>query len=331
MSGIKFIDLHLHLDGAITVDIAKKLAALQGITLPCADDEELRKHLEVSDECTSLNDFLGCFELPYTLLQTRESLCEAAYLVCENLKAQGVIYAELRFAPQIHTRLSLSQEDAVLAALDGLKKSDLKANLILCCLRGDDNEAENLETLRLTRKYLVEDGGVVAIDLAGAEALFPTESYRPLFDKIRELGIPFTIHAGEAAGAGSVAQALAFGAKRIGHGVRSFEDPAVLRQLRENGVFLEMCPTSNLKTHALEDMSRYPLTDYLKAGIRVTLNTDDPAVVNTNMAKEFLYMKELLGLTDEQEKIIVGNSIDAAFTSEAVKAALRYELGQKEK
>ena len=161
----KYIDLHLHLDGAITLDIAKKLASLQNITLPTNDDAELEKLLSVPEDCESLNDFLKCFELPLTLLQTPEGLSESVRLVGDNIASQGVVYAEIRYAPQLHCDKGMTQEDAIKAALDGLKKTKLKANLILCLMRGEGNEAQNEETLELAKKYLVKDGGVVAISL----------------------------------------------------------------------------------------------------------------------------------------------------------------------
>jgi adenosine deaminase len=263
---MKYIDLHLHLDGAVTVDIARKLAKLQGITLP-ADDVKLAELLTVPSDCTSLNDFLKCFNLPLSLMQTSEGLSEAVRLVCDNIKSQGVVYAELRYAPQLHTNKGMTQEDAVRAALKGLSETDLKANLILCCMRGEGNDDTNHETLKLASKYLVKDGGVTAVDLAGAEALFPTKNYRDLFARARDMGIPYTIHAGEAGGAESVRLAIEYGAKRIGHGVRSYEDEAVVDLLKEKGVFLEMCPTSNRQTHAIDHMSKYPFMDYLNKKI----------------------------------------------------------------
>ena len=326
-----YIDLHLHLDGAITSDIAKELAAIQDIELPGADDGKLESLLTVPDDCESLNDFLKCFELPLSLMQTPEGLREAVRLVCDNIKSQGVIYAELRWAPQRHTMKGMTQEEAINAALEGLKATDLKANLILCCMRGEDNDKQNEETLRLAQKYLVEDGGVVAVDLAGAEALFPTENYRELFKKAKEAGIPFTIHAGEAAGADSVKLAIEYGASRIGHGVRSNEDPEVIRLLKENGITLEMCPTSNRQTHAIADMADYPLIDYLNEGIRVTINTDDMGIEGTTLPDEFRYMKDKFGLTDEQKMILLENAVDAAFTTEDVKKELRVQLGTADK
>ena len=220
----------------------------------------------------------------------------------------------------------MTQEDAIKAALEGLKKTNLKANLILCCMRGEGNEKQNNETLELAKKYLVEDGGVVAIDIAGAEALYPTSKYSDLFAKAREYGIPFTIHAGEADGPDSVKNAIEYGAKRIGHGVRSYEDPTVVELIKKEGVTLEMCPTSNRQTHAVEDMSKYPFMDYLNQGIKVTLNTDDMGIERTTLADKFRYMEKNFNLTYAQEKTILLNSINAAFTSNETKEQLKRRL-----
>ena len=182
-----YIDLHAHLDGCITPEIARRLAALQQITLPAATDEELLSLLSVPDTCENLNDFLKCFDLPLSLLQTEEALEEAVYLILSEMKEDGVIYAELRFAPQFHTQKEMTQETAIHAALRGLKRAPIPGNLILCCMRGDLNQKENLETLELAKKYLVEDGGVVAIDLAGAEALFSNRKLRGTFCKSKRI------------------------------------------------------------------------------------------------------------------------------------------------
>ncbi|MBQ3393422.1 MAG: adenosine deaminase [Lachnospiraceae bacterium] len=321
-----YLDLHLHLDGALTPAMAKELAALQNITLPVSNDESLKKLLTVSPDCESLNSFLECFALPLLLMQTPAGLRETVRLVGDHLLSQGLIYAEIRFAPQLHTALDMTQEDAVKAALKGLEETALKANLILCCMRGQGNEKANEETLELTRRYLVPDGGVVAMDLAGAEGLFPTSRYGNLFEKARAYGIPYTIHAGEADGAQSVRAAVEYGAARIGHGVRSREDPEVMEMLKEKGITLELCPTSNRMTHAVEDMTDYPLLRYMDEGIPVTVNTDDPGIEDTTIEKEFHYMRELLGLTPEQERQLLLNAVDAAFTTDEVKDSLRRQL-----
>ena len=221
----------------------------------------------------------------------------------------------------------MTQEKAILAALDGLRKTTLKVNLILCFMRGDGNMEENYETLKLARKYLVKDGGVVALDLAGAEAQFETSNYKEIFAKAKEYGIPFTIHAGEADGPKSVRDAIEFGAKRIGHGTRAYQDPSVVELIKSRGIFLEMCPTSNKQTFAVEDMSTYPFMDYLHNDIKVTLNTDDMGIERTTLPKEFEYMENKFGLTYSDEKIILRNSIEAAFTTDNVKQQLKQNLG----
>lgn len=318
---MNYIDLHLHLDGAVTVDIARKLAQMQNISLP-EDEGELEKLLRVPEGCLSLTEFLKCFDLPLSLMQTAPGLTEAVRLVADNIKSQGVVYGEIRFAPQLHTRQGLSQEDAIVAALEGLKKTDLKANLILCLMRGQGNEEENEETFRLAGKYLVEDGGVVALDLAGAEALFPTAGYKDIFKRIKEAGIPFTIHAGEADGPESIRVAIECGARRIGHGVRIREDEDLLKEAVSRGITLEMCPTSNRMTHAVEDMKAYPLIEYMNKGLKVTLNTDDMGIEGTTLEEEFRYMEREVGLTPEQEITLLSNSIQAAFTREEIKEEL---------
>ena len=315
-----FRELHLHLDGAITPQIAKKLAVLQKMELPY-EGEQLSRVLSVGEDCQSLNEFLQCFDLPLKLLQTKEGISEAVYLVQEELKAEGLSYAELRFAPQLHCQGGLSQPQVIEAALEGLKRSELPCNLILCCMRGNGNEKANEETMELAGEYvkkrILSDGtkgyGVAAVDLAGAEALYPTYKYKGLFKKAADGGIPFTIHAGEAGGATEVACAIEMGASRIGHGVRSYEDPAVVRMIREKGIFLEMCPTSNRITKAVSDMKNYPLREYLSQGIRVAVCTDDMAICRTELKKEFDYLKKLMGLTEEEKVQILKNTSEGAF------------------
>lgn len=322
------IELHLHLDGAITPEIARQLAQRQELPLPCEDGAALEAALSVPEDCRDLNDFLACFALPLTLLQTPEGLGEAVYLVMENLRRQGVVYGELRFAPQLHTRRGMTQEAAVLAAEEGLRRAGLPGGLILCCMRGEDTHRANLETVELAAARLVETGGVVGLDLAGAEALFPTGDYREEFALAERCHVPCTIHAGEAAGAESMWTALDMGARRLGHGVRWEGDEALLEAIRERGITLELCPTSNRQTRAVEDMARYPLEEYLRRGLRVTVNTDDMAICRTTLDGEFRYLRRLMGLTEEQERRIYENAAAAAFTDEATRAKLRQWAGQ---
>ena len=322
----KYIDLHCHLDGAITVEIAGKLAEDQNIILPAETDEELKTLLSVPPGCRDLNEFLKCFELPCRLMQTPEGIENAAYYVAEKMYSEGVIYAELRFAPQLHQTAGMDQEEAVQRVLAGLRRSRLKSNLILCCMRGEGNEEENRRTVELAGKYLAEDGGVAAVDLAGAEAVYKTENYASLFAVAAEAGIPFTIHAGEADVPDSIRRAIEFGAVRIGHGIAAYKDEELRHLIREKGITLEMCPTSNRITHAIEDFSAYPLIDFLNEGIRVTINTDDPAIEGTDIAEEFGLMEREFGLTREQRIKVLENSIDAAFTTASVKEELKKQI-----
>ena len=325
-----FIDLHLHLDGAITLPIAKRLAQLQNQTLPASSDEELAQLLSIPKSCEDLNEYLKRFDLPISLLQTKESISEAVFLVSEQLRRENVIYAELRFAPQSFMAGGLAQREVIEAALAGLARTSFCGNLILCAMRGPGREAANEETLRLTKEYLVTHGGVVAFDIAGAEGLFPTSDYRELFALAAKLDVPFTLHAGEAAGADSIRCAIEMGARRIGHGIRSFEDEALIELLRARQIPLEICPTSNRQTHAVEDMRDYPLADFVKKGLCVTINTDNPAISSTTIAEEFVYA-QTLGVPFEQEQSMLLSAADAAFTDEATKQRLKQLLKEQSK
>lgn len=320
----KFAELHLHLDGAITIDIAKKLAKMQNMKLSYENDEQLLKVLSVGKDCKSLNDFLKCFSLPCSLLQTKEAISEAVYLVQENIKNQGVEYAEIRFAPQLHLEKGLNMEQVIEAALSGLKRSELSCNLILCCMRMEDNHEANIETVKLAHKFLIteesmEDFGVVAIDLAGAEAVYKTEKFEDIFALANKLKVPFTIHAGEADGAESVRKAVEFGAKRIGHGVRSIEDELLLEEIAKKDICLEMCPTSNLLTKAVSSIEEFPIKKLMEKGIKVTINTDDMAICQTTMEKEMDLVKKHFQLTDEKEREFFENAIEYSFAKGKIK------------
>ena len=323
----KYIDLHRHLDGSVSNDIARKLAEISGKVLP-EDERELHKLLTVPSDCKSLNDFLKCFELPLELMQTPESIEEALRLAIKEAEKEGIIYAEFRFAPGLHTDKGMCQRDVFEAALKGLEASPIKTNLIMCLMRGSGNEDANEETFRLTKEYLVDDGGVVALDLAGAESLFPTVRYREIFEKARANRIPFTIHAGEADGAGSIARAIEYGASRIGHGVRITENKELLKTVIDREIPLEMCPTSNLMTCAVDGIANHPFMDLMEKGVKVTLNTDDPAIEGTTIAEEYNIIEKEFGMTSEQKTQIFMNSIEAAFTTPAVKNYLKSLTGK---
>ena len=321
------IDLHLHLDGSLSVKSVKELAALQNIEIP-ENEEELLKLLRINDDCKDLTEYLEKFAFPGMLLQTKEAVALSVYNLQEELKEQGLIHAEIRFAPQLHTRKGLSQREVIEAAIEGLDRSDFSAGLILCCMRGNDNHEENLETVRLAKDYLGK--GVVSVDIAGAEALFPTENFGDLFALAKELEIPYTIHAGEADGPKSVYKALEFGTKRLGHGVRSLEDPALIEKIVSEGITLELCPTSNIHTCMFPSIEEYPLRKLMEAGVKVTINTDNMTVSNINLAKEFGKLIAAFDLTDEEIKGFARNSVNACFADEETKKVLLEKIDMAE-
>lgn len=312
------IDLHLHLDGAISVKNARELAALQNIEIPESDDE-LKKLLTVSDGCKDLNEFLEKFEFPCKLLMTKEGISLAVKNLISELAESGVIYAEIRFAPQKSKSEKCSAEDAVIAATVGAKGGKIPVKFILCCMRGGSYE-DNIETVKLAAKY--KESGVVAIDLAGAEALFPLEDYKYIFELAKALGVPFTVHAGEALGADAVWKALELAPDRIGHGVRAYEDEKLLSELAKRKIPLELCPSSNICTAVFKDISEYPLEKFERAGIFCTVNTDDMSIEGTTLAAEY----EKLGLTKEQILKYNLRSVEASFADEKLKDELKNKL-----
>ena len=300
MNGL--IDLHLHLDGSLSLETVRELAP--ELTL---SDAELLQLLQVDANCRDLNEYLTKFDFPLSLLQTPSAIEHAVYKLCEELRLQGLAYAEIRFAPQLHLQQGLTQGQVVEAALLGLKHSTFPAKLILCCMRGSENHAQNIETIHTAAAY------GCAVDLAGAEALFPTAMFEDLFQLAIQLNIPFTIHAGEADGPASVYTALKYGAKRIGHGVRSAEDPELMQLLVQQGVTLELCPTSNLNTQIFSSFADYPLRTLMDAGVKVTINTDNMTVSGTTLEREFQLISETFHLTDGEIRQLIQNAADAAF------------------
>lgn len=271
----------------------------------------------------SLNEFLDCFKLPISLLQTEIGITEAVRLVQEEALANGAMYLEIRFAPQFHCKKGLTQQEAIQAAINGLEKSKLHTNLILCIMRGDKNKEQNYETIELARKFLVPDNGVVAMDLAGAENNFPTKNYEKEFEKIKSYGIPFTIHAGEADGVSSMRSAINFGAVRLGHGVNGKNDEELLNEIKEKNIGIEICPTSNSYIVIKNMKQDYPLLKYLKKGLKVTINTDDLGICRTNIRQEFEKIVEWFPLERKDIDTLINNSIDIAFTSDETKEELR--------
>ncbi len=319
-------DLHLHLDGSVSVASARRLAAIEKVSLP-DDDDALGNMLMVSEDCSDLNEYLERFSLPVSLMQSAESLKTAASDLCFTLAGKGLMYAEIRFAPQKHCEKGLTQKEAVMAVLDGIKESGFRAGLILCCMRdGKDNSAENYETVRLSSEF--QNMGVCACDLAGAEALFPNENYLYVFKEAKRLGLKLTVHSGEALGADSVRTALENGADRIGHGVRSAEDETVARLLKEKNIPLEICPTSNINTCVVQNISGLPVRKFMEQGIRVTINTDNMSVSSTDLKNELKKTAKAFGFGVTELKTLLVNAVTASFAGEALKKELLKKIDE---
>lgn len=324
------IDLHLHLDGSLSAATILKLAKSQNVQLPTDNEEKLKLYLTVDKDCDNLLTYLEKFSLPLSLLQTREALRESAYNLLQDLQAKNMKYVELRFAPRLHCQKGLTQEQVCEAVIEGLnlgmEQTTVKGQLILCWMRGVDGDAKEvyMETILAAEKFLGK--GVCGMDLAGAEAIYPTQNYRELFSIVKEKQIPFTIHAGEAAGPESIWAALEMGACRIGHGIRAREDEALMEYLAEHQIPLETCPTSNVQTQAVSCMQKHPLLDYLDRGLLVTINTDNMTVSGTDIWNEYDTIKKVLGMSREQQRQLFRNSVRAAFLSEVEKQKLWEEV-----
>lgn len=321
------IDLHLHLDGSLTREELVLLAKMSHVDI----EKAKTAHISVDENCHSLNDYLECFEFPLKVLQKKECIEKAVYWLLGRLSRSGLLYAEVRFAPQLHTREGLTQKEVVEAAIGGLEKAkndySFPASLILCAMRGDKNEEENLLTVKLCKEYLHK--GVCGLDLAGAETLYPTSMFKNVFRLANELNVPFTIHAGEASGPESIWEAVKLGARRIGHGVASSKDKMLLSFLASSGITLELCPTSEKDTHAIKSYEDLPIKTFLQYGVKVCLNTDDMTVSNITLSEECEKVQKTFGLSEETMKELIFNSVEASFLDNDQKDFLREEVEKK--
>ncbi len=317
------VDLHLHLDGSLSPEAIIKVAKKENIKLPSYKVNELKKYLEVSENCSSLNEYLTRFDIPNLVLQSKYGLKECTLDLLKREAEDGLKYIEIRMAPQLSTNKGLSQDEVVQTLIEAIKEGEkeynIKANLILCLMRGDNLNKANIETVKVASKYF--NRGVVALDLAGAEALFPNEKFADFFIMANNLEIPFTMHAGEASDASSVLSAIKLGATRIGHGVHASENEEVLTILKERKIPLEICPKSNLDTKTISSINELPVKQFLDKGIIVTINTDDMTVSNTNLKNEYKLLTEI-GVSMEDLRQIAKNSINSAFLSDKEKNKL---------
>lgn len=323
------IELHLHLDGSIDLPWAYSVAQRQGDFGCDLSYDEYYNTMYFTGWKTREEGFKK-FDLTCAVLQTKENLFEAAYRLVKKLAEMGMIYAEIRFASQQHCLKGLTQTEALAAVCDGVKAAmadfpTMTAKVLNCLMhKGNSaafNSKENFETIEAVRS-LFDEGICVGLDLAGFENNCPIVEYAPLFEKAREYGIPYTIHAGEMGNGANVVDALNMGAHRIGHGVNCVNDPTWLEAAKNSGKVFEVCLSSNCKQR---EYITHPVRDMIKSGIKVAFCCDNMMFSRTDMRYEHELLKGL-GLTEKDLIQASYNAIDGAFCDETTKDMLRAKM-----
>ena len=329
--------LHDHLDGGLRPGTVVDLAAAGGYRgLPEPDAAGLRAWFHQAG-ADSLEDYLDAFAHTFGVMQTPEAMRRVAYEALEDLARDGVVYAEIRFAPSLHIAGEMTRADAIAAVLAGLAEAEAAfgtpGRVIVDALRQQD---DSVEVAKAASEFA--GLGVVGLDLAGPEAGFPPATHRQAIEIARAGGLHLTIHAGEGDGVGSIAGALACGAERIGHGVRIIEDTIVqdgrivglgpvAREVHERRIPLEICPTSNLDTRMYPSAAEHPIGMLHRAGFAVTINTDNRLMSATSMGQEFALVAEHCGIQVEDLQVITRTAVQAAFCDEDTRLAVATRVG----
>ncbi|MFI9604129.1 adenosine deaminase [Streptomyces sp. NPDC052043] len=316
--------LHDHLDGGLRPATVVELADAVGHTLPTTDPDELAAWYYDAANSGDLVRYIATFEHTLAVMQNREGLLRTAEEYVLDLAEDGVVYGEVRYAPELMVNGGLTLTEVVETVQEGLAAGMAKAaaqgtpvrvGTLLCGMRMFDRCREIADLAVLYR-----DAGVVGFDIAGAEDGFPPADHLDAFEHLRRESVPFTIHAGEAHGLPSIHQALQVcGAQRIGHGVRITEDIVdgklgrLAGWVRDRRIALEMCPTSNLQTGAATSIAEHPITELKDLGFRVTLNTDNRLVSGTTMTREMSLLVEQAGWTVEDLRTVTVNALKSAF------------------
>jgi adenosine deaminase len=313
------LELHCHLDGCLRLETAREIALATGVPLP----PSLHGALVAPEVCLDLADYIRRIDFALELLQRPEDLFRVAEELMESWAAENVIYGEARFAPQFHTRKGMNMQqalDTVHAGLtSGEKKFGVRFGLIVCCLRHQPTEV-SLQVARLAANNMDK---ICALDLSGDELRFGGAAHRPAFVLAEQAGLHRTVHAGEAAGAASVREAIdLLHAERLGHGVRVEEPPQLLQELRHLGMPLDMCPKSNVQTCAVSSFARHPAPRLLRQGLRVTISTDARATSDSSVTQEFETMQRQHGWGLPEFWACQHNAVQAAFVPDSTRAAL---------
>jgi adenosine deaminase len=317
LEDLKKIELHCHLDGSVRPSTVSEI-----LNMPL---DEVERQMCFKESRKDLNEYLSKFDLPLSIMQDKSGLKRVSKELAEDLKKDNIIYAEVRFAPHKSTLNGLTLNEVVDSVLEGFNEvSGIKIKVILCMMRNFDYD-KNLEVIDLAEEYL--DKGVCAIDLAGAEGLYPTSDFEDLFIEARKRHIPFTIHAGEADGVDSIKSAIRFGTKRLGHGVRVVDDIDLLEFTCNNQILFEVCPTSNIQTGASPSYKEHQLRTLFNEECDCLINTDNRTVSNTTLNKEISIMIQNQGFNLSDIKAMIKRSVKYTFLSKEEQEDLIKKLG----
>ena len=304
------IELHCHLDGSLSRSFIEK--RLGRTVRP--------EELSVSENCTSLNEYLEKFDLPGRCIMDEEGLSGAAYDLLSQMNEENVCYAEIRFAPILSETKKMDSRKVIEAVISGMEqgKKDfgIEYGVIVCAMRHHSTE-DNMRMIKTAREYL--GSGVCAADLAGAEALYPMSEFMDIFTETKKMGMPFTLHAGECGNPQNVIDSINVGAGRIGHGIAMRGNQEIRKMAKKADIGIEMCPISNLQTKSVNSMAEYPMREFLDAGLKVSVNTDNRTVSNTSLTKELEFIQKNYGIRDEEILQMMKNAIDTAFADDSIK------------
>ncbi|MET7593896.1 adenosine deaminase [Streptomyces sp. NPDC004082] len=314
-------ELHLHIEGTLEPELAFTLAARNGVTLPYADTEELRKAYLFDDLQSFLNLYYGLM----AVLRTEQDFADLADAYLARAAAQGVRHAEIFFDPQAHIARGVDMGTVVRGLSLALGRSEethgVSTQLIMCFLR-DESAESALETLDAARPYLDR---IVGVGLDSAEVGHPPAKFREVYEAAAELGLRRVAHAGEEGPPAYITEALdVLGVERVDHGLRCMEDEALVERLVRERVPLTLCPLSNVRLRAVDVLAHHPLPAMMDAGLLCTVNSDDPAYFGGYVGDTFGAVHEALGLGHERLRELARNSFEAAFLDHDEERRARY-------
>jgi adenosine deaminase len=320
-------ELHLHLDGSLLPETALELARSRRVEAP-RTLAGMRGELVAPERCLDQAELLKAFDLPIALMQDAEALERITAELVEAKAADGVRYVEIRWGPLLHTRRGLPLADGiaavVLGARDASRRTGTIVRLICTALRSHD-PADNVRLAEAAARF--QDAGLTGWDLAGPEATFPDPLlHRQAFEAARAGGLRITLHAGEWGGAPQVRRALAINPERIAHGPGAIDDPALLAELIARGVTLDLCPTSNAQAGIVASVEVHPLARLHRAGVPVTLSTDDLTVSDISLSDEYERAVRRIGLTPAELWAIDRHALDVAFADDGTLAPIREQF-----